>query len=249
MNTMLKHRHLFLFIWYLLLFYILSVPISILVQTIYFFFDPAALTAVEQLYSSGASDAQLLMATAVPSAIINLVIYTLAAVPMFALLHDELDAFFTMGWQNKKRFSLQVIRGYLLMLFFSFIASLLMLVLGLTDSSVNQESVESLISLVPFLTMITVVLLAPFVEEIVFRYLLIKGLKKYLPTWTAGVISVILFAAIHVLQAGDFINIIPYLALGAGLTLAYLRTNNIMVPISLHFIQNLIAVLISLSLI
>ncbi|MGL4624431.1 MAG: lysostaphin resistance A-like protein [Culicoidibacterales bacterium] len=247
MNTLLKHRHLFLFIWYLLLFYFLVAPISLLVQNIYFYFDPAALAAFEQLYSSGANDAQLLVATAIPSALINLVIYTLAAVPMFALLHDELDQSFALGWKNKKQFTFQVIRGYLLMLAFSFIASLAMMLLGLTDSSANQQSVESLISLVPFLTTITVVILAPFVEEIVFRYLLIKGLKKYLPLWGAGVISVLVFATIHVLQAGDFINIIPYLALGAGLTIAYLRTNNIMVSIALHFIQNLIAVLISLS--
>ncbi|MGL4952918.1 MAG: lysostaphin resistance A-like protein, partial [Culicoidibacterales bacterium] len=168
--------------------------------------------------------------------------------PMFALLHDELNHFFEISWQNKRLFGFQVLRGYGFMFLFSFIASLIMMFFQINDASANQETVESLISLVPFISIITIVILAPFVEEIVFRYLLIGGLKKHMPIWGAATISTVVFALIHVLQAGDFINIIPYLALGAGLTFAYVRTNNIMVPIALHFIQNFVAVLVSLSL-
>lgn len=247
MQKLFQHRHGFLFIWYILLFYILVAPISVLVQELYFQFNPQALISLQALYAAGASEAQLIVATAMPSALVNLTIYTLAAAPMFALLQPELDTFFSVGWTNKKRFSLQVLKGYLIMIGLGFIASLAMMLLQIGDTSANQQNVESLISIVPFLSMITVVILAPFVEEIIFRYLLIKGLGKYIPVWAAGVVSVIVFAAIHVLQAGDFINIIPYLALGAGLTIAYIRTNNIMVPIAMHFIQNLIAVLVTLT--
>ncbi|MGL6056904.1 MAG: lysostaphin resistance A-like protein [Culicoidibacterales bacterium] len=248
MRKFMQNRHLFLFIWYIILFYLLVTPIALLVQNLYFTLDPQALATFEQLIAANASETQLAVVMAMPSALINLVVYTLAAVPMFALLHDELDHFFTISWQNKRLFGFQVLRGYGFMFLFSLIASLVMMLLQITDSSANQETVESLISLVPFISTITIVILAPFVEEIVFRYLLIRGLKKYIPVWAAATISIVVFALIHVLQASDFINIIPYLALGAGLTLAYIRTDNIMVPIALHFIQNFIAVLISLSL-
>ncbi|MGL5916958.1 MAG: lysostaphin resistance A-like protein [Culicoidibacterales bacterium] len=248
MHKLNQHRHAFLFIWYILLFYIFVTPIASLVQNIYFTFDPLALSTFEQLLATNASEAQLMAITAMPSALINLVVYTLAAVPMFALLHDELNQFFEISWQNKRLFGFQVLRGYGFMFLFSFIASLIMMFFQINDASANQETVESLISLVPFISIITIVILAPFVEEIVFRYLLIGGLKKHMPIWGAATISTVVFALIHVLQAGDFINIIPYLALGAGLTFAYVRTNNIMVPIALHFIQNFVAVLVSLSL-
>ncbi|MGL5915813.1 MAG: hypothetical protein ACRCZG_06090, partial [Culicoidibacterales bacterium] len=104
MHKLNQHRHAFLFIWYILLFYIFVTPIASLVQNIYFTFDPLALSTFEQLLATNASEAQLMAITAMPSALINLVVYTLAAVPMFALLHDELNHFFEISWQNKRLF-------------------------------------------------------------------------------------------------------------------------------------------------
>ncbi|MGL5295429.1 MAG: lysostaphin resistance A-like protein [Culicoidibacterales bacterium] len=248
MKFLTRHRHKALFIWYILLFYILVIPISYLVQTIYFQFDPQSLTFINELIASGASETQLLSATALPNSIMNVTIYTLAAIPMFMLLHDELDTYFMQAWNDKKTFLKQVVIGYLIMFALSAVASIIMTLLNIVDSSANQTGVEAILSTSPLLSVITVVFLAPFVEEIVFRYLLIRGLKRFVPIGVAATISIVLFALIHVLEAGDFINIIPYLALGAGLTIAYVRTDNIMVAIAIHFIQNFIAILVMMGL-
>ncbi|MGL4973135.1 MAG: hypothetical protein ACRC6H_08315, partial [Culicoidibacterales bacterium] len=82
MRKFMQNRHLFLFIWYIILFYLLVTPIALLVQNLYFTLDPQALATFEQLIAANASETQLAVVTAMPSALINLVVYTLAAVPM-----------------------------------------------------------------------------------------------------------------------------------------------------------------------
>ena len=64
------------------------------------------------------------------------------------------------------------------------------------------------------------VVLAPIVEELVFRVFLFNALSRYAPIWVAALISGLLFGAVHVSAPGQFATIGLPLAFG-GIVLAY----------------------------
>ncbi|MDO5051667.1 MAG: type II CAAX endopeptidase family protein [Pseudoclavibacter sp.] len=88
-------------------------------------------------------------------------------------------------------------------------------------------------------------LLGPFVEETFFRLLLLGGLSRVLPFWTALTLSGALFGFMH---AGSFapaelVGVLPHVSVGIGLGIVSRWTGSIVVPIGLHALINLGAVL------
>ena len=86
-----------------------------------------------------------------------------------------------------------------------------------------------------FASILTVTsVLAPFLEEIVFRGFFMTTLTKWLPVPGAVVTSALLFAAAH-LSPNDF----PQLAaLGTVLGITYARTQNLLTPMLIHTFWN-----------
>ena len=95
------------------------------------------------------------------------------------------------------------------------------------------------------LTFVSLVILPPIAEEILFRGYLFTSLKKVLPVIWAGVITSLLFAAAHLSEGGSagplWIGAIDTFAL--SLVLVYLRqkTGSLWAEITLHAFKNLIA--------
>jgi membrane protease YdiL (CAAX protease family) len=96
------------------------------------------------------------------------------------------------------------------------------------------------------LTLLTLVVLGPIVEEIVFRGLLFGALAPRLGVLAAALITALLFGAIH----GDLVLFPALAALGFIAALAYAATGNLVVAIALHTINNSLgaAVLVTKSL-
>lgn len=98
------------------------------------------------------------------------------------------------------------------------------------------------------LVFISLVLLPPFVEEVIVRGFLYSGLKKGLPKIWAVIITSCLFAAAHLQFGGDA----PLLWIAAidtfvlSLVLIYLRdkTGRLWAPIGLHVTKNFVAFLV-----
>ena len=82
---------------------------------------------------------------------------------------------------------------------------------------------------------ITMVLIGPFAEELLFRGIIFNALARRVGTVAGAVFSGLLFSSLH----GDPI-LLPFLALQATLwALAYRRTGNLWVPICAHALNNL----------
>lgn len=117
--------------------------------------------------------------------------------------------------------------------------------LGDEGQSENQNIIELLMrSNGLWLMLFCVVILAPFVEEFIFRKLIIDTCEKTfnLKPWIAIAISAILFAFIHVSDLENIKYIFQYLALSVPLTLVYhYSKNNVCVSFLVHLINNLIA--------
>lgn len=117
------------------------------------------------------------------------------------------------------------------------------------QEATNQALVTSLISSNVLIMSFQAVIVAPVVEELLFRGLVFNSIRQKSIVW-AHVISAFLFGLLHVysyILAGDmteWIKLIPYMAVGLALSFAYEKRQNIIAPIILHGVKNLIAVIL-----
>ena len=112
-------------------------------------------------------------------------------------------------------------------------------------TTANQEEVNKMMIEMPLLAITFVVLVAPLVEELIFRYFTFNSLKLYVdPKW-AIVITTVAFAGIHLLQSiimGTLVNdliLFPlYLIPSFLITYSYYKTKMFAVPILIHMAYN-----------
>ena len=86
---------------------------------------------------------------------------------------------------------------------------------------------------------ISIIIIAPITEEVLFRGIFLHRWSTKWSIATATIISSIVFGCLH-------FNFIGISMLGFVLALTYLRTKSLIIPIAIHFLNNLIAVLLSL---
>ncbi|WP_242292656.1 type II CAAX endopeptidase family protein [Bacillus cereus group sp. BfR-BA-01441] len=112
----------------------------------------------------------------------------------------------------------------------------------LTTQSANTSSAVADAAISP-MALISIVLLAPLVEEFVFRYAAINILtQKFKQTWSI-LISSLFFAIMHF----DFPFIFGYFLIGIILAVIYIRTNRLLVSFVVHACMNLIVVIFQIS--
>ncbi|MFP5312957.1 MAG: CPBP family intramembrane glutamic endopeptidase [Actinomycetes bacterium] len=119
---------------------------------------------------------------------------------------------------------------------------------GQVETSQNQAGLQALMQQVPAWLMVPLlVVVGPFVEEYIFRHLLIGKLGRRLNVWICCALSVVLFAALHIVgqEAITLTALLPYLAMGATLVFVYMWTGkNVMFSYFVHAAKNLLAVIL-----
>ena len=85
-----------------------------------------------------------------------------------------------------------------------------------------------------------IIIVAPIIEEIVFRGLFYKTLKNFIPFVQASIISSLIFAIIH----ENILSLTILFLLSLYLTWIYERTNSILYPILTHSIFNFLNLLL-----
>ena len=128
------------------------------------------------------------------------------------------------------------------------LTAILVAVLGTAQSSENQLGIQGMLQQVPAWLMVPLlVILGPFVEEYLFRHLLIGKLSQYLNIWVCCVISVVVFSSIHVVgREGLALSALaPYLGMAVVLVAVYVWTGkNLMFSYFVHAAKNLMAVVL-----
>ena len=118
---------------------------------------------------------------------------------------------------------------------------------GPVPTSANQAGLQALMQQVPAWLMVPLlVIVGPFVEEYIFRHLLIGKLSRRVNIWLCCAVSVVLFAALHIVGQEDLTLpvLMPYLAMGAVLVFVYVWTGrNVMFSYFVHASKNLLAVI------
>ncbi|WP_426003884.1 lysostaphin resistance A-like protein [Paenarthrobacter sp. NyZ202] len=128
------------------------------------------------------------------------------------------------------------------------VTAILLGVLGGAQSSQNQLGIQGMLQQVPAWLMVPLlVVLGPFVEEYLFRHLLIGKLSQYVNLWICCGISVVVFASIHVVGREGLVlqALAPYLGMAVVLVAVYVWTGkNLMFSYLVHAAKNLLAVLL-----
>ena len=116
-------------------------------------------------------------------------------------------------------------------------------------TNLNDTAISAQMDSAPYMTLLIVVLLAPFVEEVLFRGLVFGNLKGKSRT-VAYVVSCALFALLHVWQFAVvyqdvtyFLLMLQYLVPGAVLAWVYDRSGTLWTSIALHALTNALSVL------
>lgn len=156
---------------------------------------------------------------------------------------------------NKKDYINKILKYFLVFMIVkfssAFIESLLSIILdiGIGESS-NQNIIEILFKRSPVIMFIDCVVLAPFVEECIFRL----GIKKIINNkYVFITISGLLFGLMHVFPmdysyVSSLVQSITYITMGISLAYMYEETNNIWVTIGIHALNNFIGIISLLAL-
>lgn len=110
---------------------------------------------------------------------------------------------------------------------------ILMMILGLATFELGPFAVGS------FLVWLLFFLVQPFFEELLFRGYILRLIERYFSTWTAIIISSILFGLIH--APNENFSYIGLISIGlSGLLMGWLfvRTGTLWAPTGLHFSWN-----------
>jgi hypothetical protein len=128
---------------------------------------------------------------------------------------------------------------------FTFLVSSVDFLIGLSDPTwISMWDVDTvdIDSSVIILDAIGAIIFAPVVEELVFRGVLFNRLKIRTGIVPAMIISSFIFAIGH-----DFGGITSAFLFGICMCILYLKTDNILIPMSVHFTNNVAATLLSIS--
>ena len=110
----------------------------------------------------------------------------------------------------------------------------------------NEETVQGLISQTPFIAFLLTTILAPFIEEMLFRKLLEDCFNNKI---LFMIMSGFIFGLVHVLGTENYLEyllIISYGALGFMFSHALVKTDNIYTTIMLHMFHNGVLTIIAI---
>ncbi|WP_051015719.1 CPBP family intramembrane glutamic endopeptidase [Desulfitobacterium dichloroeliminans] len=148
------------------------------------------------------------------------------------------------GWQNvQKRYLGSVLVLYILTWVVNILYATYLLERGFTppDTDVYIKLLSN-VNLVTFcLNLILAGILAPIIEETLFRGIIYRSLNTYMGKWTAAAISAAIFSGLH-LQSYGFI---PRFILGMVLAFLVMKYNSIKPSVALHALNNSVALLLA----
>ena len=187
----------------------------------------------------------------IPSAIASYLVYVVLALYGFFLFKDRLIQQWNEIRKTKRKFFFEVLKGWLLLflmtILFALLSEILKQVLGLSGQGQNEASIQSAFKEQPLLIAVFACVIGPVVEEVFFRQIFLKYLRKYLSSWLSIFIVGLAFALTHMhsLDLSEWINAIYYLGGGLAFSIIYVKEKeNIYYPLVVHMLGNSLSLII-----
>ena len=193
-------------------------------------------------------DGHKLLASLMPSAIENYLqylLYVVLALYGSFLFKDGLIQQWKEIRKTKRKFFFGVLKGCLFLILmtvvFGSISEMLRQFLGLDGQSLNQSNLQSIFQEQPLLIAVFACIIGPLMEELLFRQILLRYLRKSLPTWLSIFIVGLAFALIHMhsLSLSEWVGAVGYLGGGLAFSIIYVKEKeNIYYPLLVHMLSN-----------
>ncbi len=178
--------------------------------------------------------------------IINILYELLIIIIIIFILKESVINDFNIYKKNIKAYYKEYIKYWFYALVLMYISNYLILLFFTNDIANNEQLVRQLFEVNPIFTFILASILAPILEELVFRLSIYKILQnhKYIFIITSGIV----FGLMHVLGSAntlvEWLYLIPYSIPGCVFAYTLTKSNNIFVPISLHLTHNTFALIL-----
>lgn len=141
--------------------------------------------------------------------------------------------------KNKYKYFKKYLKYWFVILVGTIILNSIIMLLNKGQIANNEETVRSLLSDMPLYTWIVSVLLAPFLEELIFRLSLKSVFKN---KWIFIIMSGLIFGSFHIFGNAstwlDILYIFPYSLPGCVFAYVLWESDNIFNTIGLHFLHN-----------
>ena len=193
-------------------------------------------------------DGDKLLASLMPSAIENYLqylLYVVLALYGSFLFKDGLIQQWKEIRKTKRKFFFGVLKGLLFLILmtviFKFVSEMLRQFFGLVGQGLNQSNIQSTFQEQPLLIAVFACIIGPLMEELLFRQILLRYLRKSLPTWLSIFIVGLAFALIHMhsLSLSEWVGAVGYLGGGLAFSIIYVKEKeNIYYPLVVHMIMN-----------
>lgn len=181
--------------------------------------------------------------------VIQLLSYIPLLVVIIYFLRKEFVSDFINFKKDIKKNVVIIVVGYLGMMAVAYLVAMVYGLIGIEGESNNEVTIDLMLNSPGAVAMvIAVVLIAPFVEEVIFRKLLMGTCEETFrfPPVVGIIVSSLVFSFIHVSDLESLKFIFQYLALAVPICVAYHKSgNNIYVTLILHIINNAISVIIT----
>ena len=152
---------------------------------------------------------------------------------------------------SKRKFIFGVLTGWLFLILmtvvFGFVSEMLRQFFGLVGQGLNQSNIQSTFQEQPLLIAVFACIIGPLVEELFFRQILLKYLRKNLPTWLSVFLVGLAFALTHMhsLSLSEWIGAVGYLGGGLAFSIIYVKEKeNIYYPLLVHMLGNSLSFII-----
>ncbi|BAE84047.1 CPBP family intramembrane glutamic endopeptidase [Desulfitobacterium hafniense] len=148
-----------------------------------------------------------------------------------------------LGWKDVKgRYVGSVIAFYILTWIINIFYAAYLLQKGFTppDTDVYTQLMGNATVVTFCLNLILAGMLAPIIEETMFRGIIFGSLQTYMGKWTAAAVSAAIFSGLH-LQSYGFL---PRFVLGMVLAYLVMKHKSIKPAVALHAVNNIVALLL-----
>ena len=152
---------------------------------------------------------------------------------------------------SKRKFFFGVLTGWLFLILmtvaFGFVSELLRQFFGLVEQGLNQSNIQSTFQEQPLLIAVFACIIGPLVEELFFRQILLRYLRKNLPIWLSVFLVGLAFALTHMhsLSLSEWVGAVGYLGGGLAFSIIYVKEKeNIYYPLLVHMLSNSLSLII-----
>ena len=196
-------------------------------------------------------DGVKLLASLMPSTIANYLVYVVLALYGSFLFKDRLIQQWNEIRKTKRKFFFGVLKGCLFLILmtviFGFVSEMLRQFFGLVGQGLNQSNIQSTFQEQPLLIAVFACIIGPLVEELFFRQILLRYLRKSLATWLSVFLVGLVFALTHMhsLSLSEWIGAVGYLGGGLAFSIIYVKEKeNIYYPLFVHMLGNSLSFII-----